>query len=121
MRRTKSSDSSAVPGWIGPKSQSSEKEPVRPRLGGSWTGCEGTRSISITILSQIADSGATAQESVAHVQISKEENAEAGPLFTWRPGNLVLFRAIGKRNAVRSEEHTSELQSPMYLVCRLLL
>src|SRR5437764_13954379 len=25
------------------------------------------------------------------------------------------------RNATRSEEHTSELQSPMYLVCRLLL
>src|SRR5437879_8380585 len=24
-------------------------------------------------------------------------------------------------NLVRSEEHTSELQSPMYLVCRLLL
>src|SRR5437764_6438371 len=28
-----------------------------------------------------------------------------------------LFR----RASVRSEEHTSELQSPMYLVCRLLL
>src|SRR5437764_6362755 len=26
-----------------------------------------------------------------------------------------------KRVAERSEEHTSELQSPMYLVCRLLL
>src|SRR5437879_7474472 len=25
------------------------------------------------------------------------------------------------RGVVRSEEHTSELQSPMYLVCRLLL
>src|SRR5437762_14359296 len=25
------------------------------------------------------------------------------------------------RRGVRSEEHTSELQSPMYLVCRLLL
>src|SRR5436189_4123307 len=25
------------------------------------------------------------------------------------------------RRATRSEEHTSELQSPMYLVCRLLL
>src|SRR5437762_9967947 len=25
------------------------------------------------------------------------------------------------RKVVRSEEHTSELQSPMYLVCRLLL
>src|SRR5437762_9428186 len=25
------------------------------------------------------------------------------------------------KNGMRSEEHTSELQSPMYLVCRLLL
>src|SRR5437879_9518906 len=30
--------------------------------------------------------------------------------------------AAGKpKNEARSEEHTSELQSPMYLVCRLLL
>src|SRR5437879_13712572 len=29
--------------------------------------------------------------------------------------------ARGIRNCGRSEEHTSELQSPMYLVCRLLL
>src|SRR5436189_5247067 len=27
----------------------------------------------------------------------------------------------GKGETLRSEEHTSELQSPMYLVCRLLL
>src|SRR5208337_5392820 len=33
---------------------------------------------------------------------------------------LTFKRAIHKR-ADRSEEHTSELQSPMYLVCRLLL
>src|SRR5437879_10994197 len=35
-----------------------------------------------------------------------------------------LLRAPGSRytqQASRSEEHTSELQSPMYLVCRLLL
>src|SRR5436189_3892299 len=30
-------------------------------------------------------------------------------------------RADRRLNAARSEEHTSELQSPMYLVCRLLL
>src|SRR5437762_8101011 len=31
-------------------------------------------------------------------------------------------RPLGpRRDARRSEEHTSELQSPMYLVCRLLL
>src|SRR5437762_7810559 len=32
------------------------------------------------------------------------------------------FRVVrGPRHTFRSEEHTSELQSPMYLVCRLLL
>src|SRR3970282_2723331 len=35
---------------------------------------------------------------------------------------LMLFQPFQKGAAVmRSEEHTSELQSPMYLVCRLLL
>src|SRR5437764_4049988 len=35
-----------------------------------------------------------------------------------RAGRALLRRAGGDD---RSEEHTSELQSPMYLVCRLLL
>src|SRR5437879_8790048 len=30
-------------------------------------------------------------------------------------------RPVQNHSRVRSEEHTSELQSPMYLVCRLLL
>src|SRR2546425_4320652 len=30
-------------------------------------------------------------------------------------------RALGERGAMRSEEHTSELQSLAYLLCRLLL
>src|SRR5437762_3854328 len=30
-------------------------------------------------------------------------------------------RALASSGELRSEEHTSELQSPMYLVCRLLL
>src|SRR5437764_9819262 len=33
----------------------------------------------------------------------------------------VSNRGRARRIATRSEEHTSELQSPMYLVCRLLL
>src|SRR5437763_5716308 len=32
-----------------------------------------------------------------------------------------LRSCVDIMNTVRSEEHTSELQSPMYLVCRLLL
>src|SRR5437764_3781805 len=46
-----------------------------------------------------------------------------------RSGGIVIgntlsrkYRSLRKRfSATRSEEHTSELQSPMYLVCRLLL
>src|SRR5258708_20979771 len=36
------------------------------------------------------------------------------------PGRLSLRKAIANRQ-IRSEEHTSELQSPDHLVCRLLL
>src|SRR5437764_6628083 len=41
--------------------------------------------------------------------------------FTGAQPNLFLQPQRGPRPAARSEEHTSELQSPMYLVCRLLL
>src|SRR3712207_7369285 len=43
----------------------------------------------------------------------------------YRPARLVLFRDAVQsgcgRAPARSEEHTSELQSRQYLVCRLLL
>src|SRR5256885_13774641 len=35
--------------------------------------------------------------------------------------STMLERASGRRKGSRSEEHTSELQSPCNLVCRLLL
>src|SRR5947209_12436319 len=38
------------------------------------------------------------------------------PLFSWR-----FSFSIHRRQRIRSEEHTSELQSRQYLVCRLLL
>src|SRR5437762_11269863 len=34
---------------------------------------------------------------------------------------IYLSRLMPLEGGIRSEEHTSELQSPMYLVCRLLL
>src|SRR5690348_17783432 len=44
----------------------------------------------------------------------------------WRPGGRDGFqmgfcRSDSMPTAARSEEHTSELQSPVHLVCRLLL
>src|ERR1017187_10644700 len=48
-----------------------------------------------------------------------------GRWATWRSRWLQSWRAPGqtvsRKDNSRSEEHTSELQSPMYLVCRLLL
>src|SRR5437764_10778954 len=43
--------------------------------------------------------------------------------LAWLPGPLDKFLSPEELTAIRarSEEHTSELQSPMYLVCRLLL
>src|SRR5688500_19105785 len=39
----------------------------------------------------------------------------------WRTDNGKLERDSGDSTVLRSEEHTSELQSPCNLVCRLLL
>src|SRR3989454_7552250 len=45
-------------------------------------------------------------------------NAEQAIAATGRPGKVVFS---SRRTDDRSEEHTSELQSPCNLVCRLLL
>src|SRR3712207_8442012 len=37
------------------------------------------------------------------------------------PGDLFVVRLLQRADPDRSEEHTSELQSRQYLVCRLLL
>src|SRR5436189_4369399 len=48
------------------------------------------------------------------VRLPDNRNERRVVLAVIGAGALILVR-------VRSEEHTSELQSPMYLVCRLLL
>src|SRR5258708_20822993 len=55
---------------------------------------------------------------------SKDEIAEALALVAKRahvPAKTVIAKGVGRQQANRSEEHTSELQSPDHLVCRLLL
>src|SRR5690348_18207618 len=44
---------------------------------------------------------------------------EAKDMLGRTPGNVVAIKPM--KDGVRSEEHTSELQSPVHLVCRLLL
>src|SRR5438876_8301543 len=48
--------------------------------------------------------------------------AECGLRAHWAPnGEPILMHLSNFRPVKRSEEHTSELQSPVHLVCRLLL
>src|SRR5437763_13344053 len=50
-----------------------------------------------------------------------EERRGAGPALVRSRLNCLAEQVAHLLGNVRSEEHTSELQSPMYLVCRLLL
>src|SRR3712207_8752590 len=50
-----------------------------------------------------------------------EEAAGAGSDVQHLTRALVLHQPLGDGSLIRSEEHTSELQSRQYLVCRLLL
>src|SRR5437764_15445861 len=49
------------------------------------------------------------------------EGPEGAKIFVDKKSLLFLDGTVLDYDTNRSEEHTSELQSPMYLVCRLLL
>src|SRR3712207_6868046 len=53
----------------------------------------------------------------------KEMTGSTGALYRVRPDGSFTREVdgVGLSNTLRSEEHTSELQSRQYLVCRLLL
>src|SRR5256885_7322980 len=59
---------------------------------------------------------------VCHSDIHQVRSEWAGTLYPCVPGHEIVGRvsAVGA-HVSRSEEHTSELQSPCNLVCRLLL
>src|SRR2546425_3523124 len=58
---------------------------------------------------------------IARVFEYKLLNGQAGASPFWQMLQHVVNHASYHRGQVRSEEHTSELQSLAYLVCRLLL
>src|SRR3712207_6862718 len=56
-----------------------------------------------------------------HLANSGRQRLEASGVLPTRCGSYVRVRRSTLFLALRSEEHTSELQSRQYLVCRLLL
>src|SRR3712207_8186547 len=64
---------------------------------------------------------AVGEREVRHVPRKPEEDRPAGVLVDAGDRQAVGAQPPASRAGVRSEEHTSELQSRQYLVCRLLL
>src|SRR5437879_7593290 len=75
---------------------------------GQQTSLEGVAGVQKLVLDRAALAALRARDSAV---------VRDFPLGRTRAADLVLSRF----EPFRSEEHTSELQSPMYLVCRLLL
>src|SRR5437762_13714069 len=91
------------------------------------------RTRSRTAASKSALFGARSRSPVGDVHASRREAAtgascnRASAILDARGARSFFSRILSSaamtksRAGCRSEEHTSELQSPMYLVCRLLL
>src|SRR2546427_2823592 len=71
--------------------------------------------MTIAILSALPQE----QEGLVHALSDAQGTAHAGRMF-WR-GRLHGHDVVCALSGIRSEEHTSELQSQSNLVCRLLL
>src|SRR3712207_7953631 len=82
------------------------------------------RSAPITVPTPRAPQGTAHWPQLASTAARSGENPAAssiGALITTATPNPVTDSKKGATPTTRSEEHTSELQSPQYLVCRLLL
>src|SRR3989441_7307243 len=112
------------PDWRGPDRNGVSREkglPEKWSLGGqhlAWKAPYGGRSTPVVLgdhlyLQNTAGKGETEQERILCL------NADTGKLL-WEY-RFNVFQSDVPAHRVRSEEHTSELQSLAYLVCRLLL
>src|SRR2546422_8469875 len=51
----------------------------------------------------------------------RQRRIDREPAILWLPAYVQAMQCFERREHARSEEHTSELQSRLHLVCRLLL
>src|SRR5207244_8754002 len=71
----------------------------------------------------IAEHGGAQPDTAVLTQLFKfgKENLEDADVATLAAATRTLYDELARGADCRSEEHTSELQSPDHLVCRLLL
>src|SRR2546422_3796586 len=74
-------------------------------------------AVVLPVLREVHGRHAAATELAVNGVTVRERRGEGGVRFGHSRGNMAALR----RKRERSEEHTSELQSRLHLVCRLLL
>src|SRR2546425_4822856 len=81
-------------------------------------------SITASVPSQIAFATSDASARVGRLEVTIDSSISVA-VMTGTPArfarSITSFWTAGRSPSLRSEEHTSELQSLAYLVCRLLL
>src|SRR5258708_14133854 len=87
---------------------------------GAAPGNAATRNILVRWIRSNAEPGAGCWASAAFASSAEPPAAVAALAANSRRDNIAFLPAQGS-TVGRSEEHTSELQSPDHLVCRLLL
>src|SRR5256885_8981153 len=87
--------------------------PVEQRLNTGWRACSGRHSQSAAMRSRLA------LPRPSNRAMPRRAKLEGWVGWAMEPIAGVRYKDSG--SARRSEEHTSELQSPCNLVCRLLL
>src|SRR5947208_4496423 len=99
--------------WTRPGSTESSSRPLHRKVWGSplWTGCAG----------RPLDYGRRIIVYTVTVVTGVDTPVAPRPDAQRRRPSMKRFLALACLVALRSEEHTSELQSPDHLVCRLLL
>src|SRR5437879_9417341 len=109
----------ALAGSLVPAGSAAQADPWAAPVRGSWVRTGPAARGDVVLASH--DSGAEIVVGAAeNLNVRQAAVFLAGDIETisgYRPP-IVTSPTAGK---TRSEEHTSELQSPMYLVCRLLL
>src|SRR5438876_1029904 len=81
-----------------------------------WLGIENESKIALLYLAAFPPLSVSAMAGVRGVASERIQGAQSLGASRWQVFRYVIFPSC-----LRSEEHTSELQSPVHLVCRLLL
>src|SRR5437879_3519848 len=112
MRTMMTSKVAFVPARLSARKRSSSTPPIEANIGTGFTRPDSQRSLKFRSTTDNPQTfnrdGRREMDRARHVYERLLEHY--GPQHWWPA-----------ETAFRSEEHTSELQSPMYLVCRLLL